>query len=186
MAGSNDARLREMGQPPSFRYTSESEFSFGAPGATSSLIDDAPPYRPRPPPPPELRRPNIKGSDGIVPPPPPPSRNGSPSARRPLGAIPRRSSPAKQTNEQGAIGRPPMSRIQDGYRTPRRSSYTGDSSDTETETDTKPRSQRMPKLKSRKSPNTSHDSSHTETESRNDGYTADEEPRLGGSRLNPR
>ena len=69
----------------------------------------------------------------------------------------------------GAISRPPMSRIQDGYRTPRRSSYTGDSSDTETETGTKPRSQRTPKLKSRKSPNTSHDSSHTETESRNDG-----------------
>jgi len=102
LAGTNDPRLREMSQPVGWRYSSGSEISFGAPGATSSVIDDAPPYRP----PPNLRRPNLMGSD-VVPPPPPPSRNTSPSVARrvapPSAAATRRISPA---NARGAVGPP--------------------------------------------------------------------------------
>jgi len=98
MAGTYDPRLREMSQGVGPRYSSDSEISFGAPGATSSVIDGAPP---------NLRRPNPMGSD-VIPPPPPPSRNTSPSlrARRVVlssAAATRRISPAVA---RGAVGPP--------------------------------------------------------------------------------
>jgi len=182
MAGSNDPRLREMSQPANFRDVSDSasEFSF-APGATSSVISDAPPYRP----PMSLRRPNPKGNDRVPPPPPPPpTRDGTPiKPRHPPGAaaIARRLSPTD--SNRGPNKRSSFSDTQDSmtkWRTPRRRSIAGEDSDTETETDATPRT---PKhlVKGRKPLPLNVDcNSDTQTECTMNGYESDVESRTSG------